>query len=279
MMTPRKSLGMGSIIWWSLPEDIPVKRSAWGQFEPDPDFAVPAEAAGDILRRALYRIPAPSGARRLVRPLPHKGDWALVIETPRPDDLSYSTSFTVALNPALGAQDQFAYIREPDDPDMAHNLELSYQAEAERIAPGAVADLVLGVVRGQCLAVAARKSGGVYFVPQERYADLDRVSKLVERLGGALFRFPVHDTEQTRDSLLRMVIQDLRTSAETVRGNLEARHKADAVMEARNALDRLAYYKDALSLAAEQAAALTSDLNDLLVEALTDKRKKTTEGE
>lgn len=270
-MTPTK-LDLGSMIWWSLPDRIPVSRRDWNSTFPS--FSLPDEPLGDPLRRALFRIEAPKGSKRLPRPLPEKGKWAIVIETPRGDktDLDYRTEFTVETSRTGLLWHKYPVTREAEG--LAAQLDEAYEVELNNVTPGAVADLILWEVRANCLAATARKTGGVYFVPLAFEERLDNVEQLVTELGGTFVRIQMSDIARHRDHLIGFVIDDLKSAVESARSNIEARHKGDALIEAKQALDRVRFYSAGLGLAAERAQELETELNDLMVEAATKKTKE-----
>lgn len=265
-MNPNK-LGLGDIVWWSLPEDINVSRTNW--LPNYPDFPLPPEPLGDPLRRALYGLEAPRGTKRLVRPLKQKDHWAIVIETPKEDDLDYRTEFTVRLN-----HDLLDFRKQTGDPSWAPILYENYIKELERVTPGAIADLVLRKVRGACLAIQARKTGGVYFVPKDKEQELNKIVNLVEALGGRLYRFPVDDVGRHRDDLIHLIVEDLKSAVDAVHTNLNARHTTDAITEGTQALDRVRFYREALNIVTKEAVKYEKELNQILVTALTKKNKK-----
>jgi hypothetical protein len=265
-MVPNK-LGLGSIIWWSLPDDIGIKRSEWApRF---PDYPMSAEPLGDPLRRALYALQAPAGSKRLVRPLRQKDHWAVVIETPSTDDLSYKTEFTVKLE-----ADAIQFVKSSGNTSWEFMLQQNYLDEIDRVTSNAVADLILNHVRGQCLAVQARKTGGVYFVPADKDLELGGITLLVEALGGRLFNFPVDDREKHRDDLLHLIVEDLKNARDNVEMNLAARLKNDAIKEGKLAIDRVRFYRDGLGILTEEAGKIEKQINKMMVDALTKKEKK-----
>ena len=261
-------LGLGAIIWWSLPGDIDTNKVDWPtRF---PDFPLPQEPLGDPLRRALFALEAPVGSKRLVRPLKVKDHWAVVIETPTEDDLTYSTEFTVKLTP-FGLE----FVKKSLNSDSwAYMLEQNYNQELQRVTSAAVADLILNYVRATCLAVQARKTGGVYFVPADRGLNLEKIVQLVEGLYGRLYYFPVEDEKRHRDDLLNLIVEDLKAAKANVEMNIAARHKGDAVKEGKLALDRVRFYAQALGLVTNEAATIEKEINDMLVIAMTKKEKK-----
>lgn len=268
-MVPMK-LGLGYIVWWSLPDKISVMRSEWPE-RFGKDFGIPMEPLGDVLRRALYAIKAPEGSKRLIRPLQAHDEWGLVIESYSDGEspLVYDFKLSVKLSPvgleiALGDQQQREFIQE---------LKTNYEVELERVTPGCVADIVLRGVRGNCLAVQARKTGGVYFVTADYHNSIQRIANFVLALGGNMYWFPINETPQAKKDLLKLVVEDLKNSIEIARANIAARHKTDAVSEGTAALDRVRYYREALGMAAGQAKKIEKELNRLLVEALTKKEK------
>ncbi len=265
-MVPGK-LGLGSIVWWSLLDDIAVKRSEWAsQF---PNFPMLTEPLGDPLRRALYALQAPAGSKRLVRPLRQKDHWAIVIETPTTDDLDYKTEFTVKLE-----ADAIQFVKSSGNTSWEFMLQQNYLEELDRVTSNAIADLILIHVRGQCLAVQARKTGGVYFVPADKDIELGNITVLVEALGGRLYNFPVDGREKHRDDLLHLIVEDLKNARDNVQMNLAARHKNDAVREGKLALDRVRFYREALGIITEEAGGIEKQINKMMVDALTKKTKK-----
>lgn len=267
MMAPTELQGLGEIVWWSLPEQISTTRADWNTTYPN--FIIPNEPSGDPLRRALFAIVAPKGSRRLIRPLQTRNHWGVVIETPtQDDDLEYSTEFTVK---AEGGT--LAFIKYSSDPKWAVDLEYNYRIEVNRVTTGIVADLILSTVRGTCLAVQARKTGGVYFIPTDYKEKLDAVEELVTSLGGKLYRFPVNNDGKQRGNLLQMIVEDLKSAQESVKMNLDARHKTDGLNEGRLALNRISYYRQALGVLTEEAGEIEKTISQMLVDAVTKKEK------
>ncbi len=265
-MTPNE-LGLGDIVWWSLPDEINITRQEWNTNYPD--FYIGQEAVGDPLRRALYSIPAPAGSRRLVRPLKTRGYWGVVFETPMDNDLVYHTEFTV--RPLPGGT--LEIIKADYGNTWAAELQDAYNKEYNRITTTAVAEIILRAVRGSCLATQARKTGGVYFVPRTFQDELTKVEEMVNSLDGRLFRFPVNDTQTQRDNVLHLITEDLKGSIDLVKAMIDSRHKTDALMESKQALDRVRFYRDALGLMTDKAAAIESEITELITEAMTKNNK------
>jgi hypothetical protein len=264
-MQVAQKLGLGDMVWWNLPDSIKYTKAEWAHRYPQ--FPLPNDPLGHCLRRALFSINAPKRAKRLIRPLRERDRWGLVIETPGLDDLIYRVEMIVRLDP-LG----LSFVRHPDNLDYADQLQRNFTAELQRVTPAKVADLVLSHVRGRCLAVTSRKNGGVYFVPTDKADSLDEIEALVDDLGGSLVRIPVLDNTRAKTDLIKLVVEDLKGSIETARNSLSARHKADALQEATQALDRMKYYHDALELAADYAKSTSQQLNDLIAESMLGKR-------
>ncbi len=269
-MTPNE-LGLGEIVWWSLPDEISITRQEWNLKYPE--FNIGYEAVGDPLRRALFTIPAPTGSRRLVRPLKTRGFWAVVFETPLDNDLTYYTEFTV--KPLPGGTLQI--IKADYGNQWAAPLQDAYTKEYNRITTTAVAEIILRSVRGSCLATQARKTGGVYFVPATFQDKLTCVEALVTELGGRLFRFPVDNTQGQRENVLHLITEDLKGSIELVKSQIESRHKNDAILESKQALDRVRFYRDALGMMADKANMIEAEISELIKTAMT--KKNNQEGE
>ncbi len=271
-MTPHE-LGLGDIVWWSLPDEINLTRDEWNNKYPD--FNLGQEALGDPLRRALFTIPAPKGARRLVRPLKTRGHWGIVFETPMENDLVYHTEFTV--KPHIGGA--LEIIKAEYGNQWISPLQEAYNKEYSAVTTTAAAEIILRAVRGSCLATQARKTGGVYFVPATFQDSLTKVEELVNDLGGRLYRFPVDNTKGQRENILHLITEDLKGSIELVRSQIDSRHKNDAIAESKAALDRVRFYRDALGMMADKANLIEAEIEGLIKAAMTKKEKNYTEGE
>lgn len=259
-------IGIGDIVWWSIPDEINCRRSDWNKTYPD--LPLPSESAGDPLRRALYSIKAPKGTRRLIRPLKTNGDWAIVIETPDIGDLNYVVDMIVKID-----RGSLYFIKTTSYSDWAFELGKAYEHEVEAIQSAALADAVLLEIRGHCLAVQARKTGGVYFVPAMYRDRIDKIADVLKDIGGQLFTYHVGMDEHSRDQVLSHVVDDMKSTVDVVKNRIENRHKTEAVTEAKQALDRIRYYKDAFELLTGESSKIEKQINDLIVEALTKKEK------
>lgn len=265
------NLGVGSVVWWSLPNKIGTRRLYWNSEHPD--FPLSDEPAGDVLRRACYSLEAPQGTKRLVRPLKSRGEWAVVIETPdSTTDLDYRVEFTVRAE-----KDRLVWVRYPTTTagnGLMARLDEAYQTELETISPGQVADLILNYIRGTCLACQTRKTGGVYFVPAGMAAQLDKVDELISQLGGRLCRMEIADDQRSREDALEFVIGDLHTAVDNVKAFFASRHRNDALSEAGRALDRVRFYGQALGLAEQEATRITAEIEEAIKENLKQPKKK-----
>jgi len=263
-MVNTRNMGIGNIVWWSIPDEISVKRSEWAaRF---PELPLLGESAGDPLRRALFAIKAPAGTRRLIRPLRQLGQWAIVIETPETANLHYTVDMIVAIE-----NGKLVIIKTTSYSEWMYELGANYERELDKVHNGALADAVLNEVRGRCLAVTARKTGGVYFVPSI-YADkIDKITNVLQAIGGNLYSYAVGADEHSRQQVLTHIVDDMKTSVDTVTGLIEGRHKTDAVNEGKQALDRIRYYRDAFNLLTDESNKIEAQLNDLIVKALTKK--------
>jgi len=264
MVLKAHKLGLGHVTWWSLPDQISLDRSQWAARYPN--FPLEPEPYADALKRALFSIQPPKDGtrmKRLVRPLKAKDRWALVFEVPGEDNLRYHVEMAVELHDAY-----LAVVRYPTQyASLARDVEDAYQAERYRVTSNAVANMILRHIRGECLAVVARKTGGVYFIPQMFEDRLEAVQALVEQLGGTMMAFRVDDDERGRKGLVTLIIEDLKGAVEAARANIEARHKNDALLMAKQALDRVNFYRDGMMLATEHAEILKTELEQLIVDS------------
>ncbi len=266
-MTMPANIRGGEIVYWNLPkEEIQESRQQWPlKF---PRFKLPEESLGDPLKRALFAIKAPKGTKRLIRPLGERHHWAVVIETPFHDELDYRIEMVVS------AKANKLDILKGISSDYANDLAMNYIKEVDRVTNGQVADMLLKFVRGECLAMEMRKNGAVYYVPPTERGKLLEAAEMVKQLGGTLGHFRIAEDDDNQKSILDMLVDDLANAAEAARVNIENRHRADAMYEVRQALDRLAFYKIALGDITTQAGELETELRGLMAQAIDTVRIK-----
>jgi hypothetical protein len=252
---------LGFVAWWNTPENYQGKRSDWlakmpAELTPDP------EPLSEPLKRALATLDVPPGVRKLIRPLRGQDAWAVVLETAEKDDLKYHVDIAVrATHTGL-----VTIKADTNGAKLVDILNDRFMSEIDHLTTGAIAEIILRNVRTYCKGICARRAGGVYFVHQVYAPQLERLKQVLTDNGGDMTVIDV--SEKAKPDVLKMVIDDVKAAAGAVQMAIDARHKTDAIVEGKAAMDRLDFFEMALGELSSEAARLKGEINAKLLEIL-----------
>ncbi len=220
IVAPEAMQTAGCITYWRLsgPITLSALRLSWEAAGLNLDMLPNPPGVDVALGRAVYeeegRI-AP-GVKWLVRPLAHRGAWALVMETCENETLDYAELLTVKSGPVFERKNT-----SPTDYEtIVARIRANYDRRQGEIEPNDVSSWLVKIA-SKLQSVPLRDTGGIYFVPRK---DIDIWRRVVEAVQAVsahkVFSIPALKNSEAIDAITDAITQEAETAARVLEGEL-----------------------------------------------------------
>lgn len=133
---------------------------------------------------------------------------------------------------------------------------------------------ILDIVQTRLMSISVRPKGGVYFVPKSEHVKM--LSAVISEVSpGSFFDYlPIIDTEQTRDTMLKTVVNDIKKEMQTLLDEVKFYTEKDDTKSAtlQNKLDAFKSVRDKIGLYESILEFSAQDLKKGIEDAETDIR-------
>lgn len=262
---------IGFFVWWAI-RDVKISKTAFKALLQQAGLSFKCDQEDTALRRtsflkAVRETKVHNQKKFLIRKIvkePAKYVFGLVDESidKAGHNLEYNHSATCTFNPETGELTCDFSHRAFDDIKSLYN---EYQ---EMMNSDDVRDAVIKII-SEFKKVNVRQRGGIYFLPNQHEADVEKMEVLVESLPGdcSFSIAPQIDTEKSKKAIYKAFVEGLKYKMATFREELEnpAGKTRKATWETRlqqfkGLKQEIEFYRDAMSFQVED---LSTELESL----------------
>lgn len=211
--------GAGQRVDWVLsgsfdPMALDAALTAEGVTEPSLRPELPT--ACDALKLAMRDF---AGKRKLVRPLAHRGQFALVIETVQPTGLKHETKITVEVTP-IGT---LRFTPPDEDPVLVKHVRQLYEENLLGIGATATGEWLSQRVIPFLDGIRLKERGGDYYVPPTQVDNYRRIKRALASVSRSRLRgMPVLNCEDAVEILLEGLAEQFSSECNQLLNELNA---------------------------------------------------------
>jgi hypothetical protein len=268
----------GHLVYWEVADfdlakndlEEKLKKYGFNDYIPRNDFKT-------SYIRALKKVLR--GNERFYRRLNDRADnvhFAVILpEDIAAEDLQYDVDFKKELMVKLSKKTGSVEYDHPQSL-LVPMLNEAYKETKKYLDAGQFRTLILRIIRENCRGVSVRKRGGLYYVPKDRFSDLEKLREIFTLFSdyAQMFEFPIRDDEESKTALETAIHDDIFGDLEAVITELKegvsgGKSLTDTVLKNRketvgDLLDKVKFYEEDLRSKADQLKAKAQKLFGVL---------------